>query len=122
MWYTMSNWLALYRMANFEDEDNPCWRHQMETFSALLAICVGTSPVTDEFSAQKKQWRGALMFSLMCAWINGWVNDGEVGDLRRQRVTVMHILKQNLSSLWRDNLLYALILITWTFLMNLWER
>ena len=28
------------------------WRHQMETFSALLAICAGNSPVTDEFPAQ----------------------------------------------------------------------
>ena len=25
------------------------WRHQMETFSALLALCVGNSPVTGEF-------------------------------------------------------------------------
>ena len=30
-----------------------CWRHQMETFSALLAICVGNSPVPGEFPAQK---------------------------------------------------------------------
>ena len=40
------------------------------------------------------QWRGALMFSLMCAWINGWVNNGKTGDLRRHRahydVTVMY--------------------------------
>ena len=28
------------------------WRHQMETFSALLAICAGNSPVTGEFPAQ----------------------------------------------------------------------
>ena len=28
------------------------WRHQMETFSALLAICVGNSPVTGEFPEQ----------------------------------------------------------------------
>ena len=28
------------------------WRHQMETFSALLAICAGNSPVPDEFPAQ----------------------------------------------------------------------
>ena len=34
----------------------------METFSALLAICAGN-----------------------CAWINGWVNNGEAGDLRRHR-------------------------------------
>ena len=29
------------------------WRHQMETFSALLAICVGNSPVPDEFPTQR---------------------------------------------------------------------
>ena len=44
------------------------WRHQMETFSALLAFCAGNSPVTGEFPAHKGQWRGALMFSLICAW------------------------------------------------------
>ena len=29
------------------------WRHQMETFSALLAICAGNSPVTGEIPAQR---------------------------------------------------------------------
>ena len=29
------------------------WRHQMETFSALLDICAWNSPVTDEFPAQR---------------------------------------------------------------------
>ena len=38
------------------------------------------SPVN---SQHKGQWRGALMFSLICAWINRWVNNGEVGELRR---------------------------------------
>ena len=33
-------------------------------------------------SLHKGQWRGGLMFSLICAWINGWVNNGEAGDLR----------------------------------------
>ena len=32
----------------------------------------------------KGQWRGALMFSLICVWINDWVNNRETGDLRRQ--------------------------------------
>ena len=57
------------------------WRHQMETFSALLAI-TGRSPAN---SPHKGQWRGALMFSLICVWINGWVNNREAGDLRRYR-------------------------------------
>ena len=29
------------------------------------------------------QWRGALMFTLICVWINGCVNNREAGDLRR---------------------------------------
>ena len=54
----------------------------METFSALLALCAGNSPVN---SPHKGQWRGALMFSLICAWINDWVNNREAGYLRRHR-------------------------------------
>ena len=36
-------------------------------------------------SPHRGQWRGALMFSLICAWINGWVNNRDAGDLRRHR-------------------------------------
>ena len=36
-------------------------------------------------SPHKGQWRGALMFSLICAGINGWVNNRGAGDLRRHR-------------------------------------
>ena len=50
------------------------WRHQMATFSVLLALCTGS---------HKGQWRRSLVFSLICAWINGSVNDREAGDLRR---------------------------------------
>ena len=31
------------------------------------------------------QWRGALTFSLICAWIDRWANNGDAGDLRRYR-------------------------------------
>ena len=58
--------------------------NKFDTFFALMAIGVGNSPVTSEFPAQG-QWRGASMFSLICAWINVWVNNGETADLRRQR-------------------------------------
>ena len=34
-----------------------CWRHQMEPFSALVAICAGNSPVTGEFPAQRPATR-----------------------------------------------------------------
>ena len=38
------------------------WRHQMETFSALLAICAGNSPVTGEFPAQRPVTRSFDVF------------------------------------------------------------
>ena len=41
---------------------NPWWRHQMEIFSALLAFCVGNSPVTGEFPAQRPVTRSLDVF------------------------------------------------------------
>ena len=41
------------------------WRHQMETFSALLALCAGNSPVTGEFPSQRSvTWRFDVFFDL----------------------------------------------------------
>ena len=44
-------------------------------------------------STHKGKWRRSLMFSLIRAWINGWVNNRETGDVRRHcayyDVTVM---------------------------------
>ena len=40
----------------------PWWRHQMETFSALLAIVAGNSLVTDEFPAQRSVTQGFDVF------------------------------------------------------------
>ena len=51
------------------------------------------SPVT---SPHKGQWRGALMFSLICAWTNSWVNNRNAGFFIRHRahydVTVMSMV------------------------------
>ena len=55
------------------------WHHQMETFAPLLALCVGQAN-----SLHKGRWRQALMFSLICTWINGWVDQHEAVDLRCQ--------------------------------------
>ena len=38
------------------------WRHQMETFSALLAICAGNSPVPGEFPTQRSVTRSFDVF------------------------------------------------------------
>ena len=59
------------------------------------------SPVN---SPHKGQWRGALIFSLICVWINGWVNNREAGDLRRYPahydVTVMIIVQVLVKTPW----------------------
>ena len=51
------------------------------------------SPVV--VSPHKGQWRGALIFSLISAWANGWATNRDADDLRRHRahydVTVMYI-------------------------------
>ena len=38
------------------------WRHQMEAFSALLALCAGNPPITGEFPSQKPVTRSFDVF------------------------------------------------------------
>ena len=54
------------------------WKHFPRYWPFVLGI--HRSPVN---SPHKGQWRGALMFSLICARINRWVYNGEAGDWRR---------------------------------------
>ena len=42
------------------------WRHQMETFSALLALCAGNSPVTGEFPSQRPVTQSFDVFLGLC--------------------------------------------------------
>ena len=64
------------------------WKHSPRNWPFMRGI--HRSPVN---SLHKGQWRGALMFPLICVWINGWINNRKAGDLRRYRthydVTVM---------------------------------
>ena len=53
-------WGARWRM------DSSWWRHQMETFSALLVICAGNSSVTGEFPAQRPVTRSLNVFFDLC--------------------------------------------------------
>ena len=53
------------------------WKHFPRYWPFVRGI--HRSPVN---SPHKGQWRGALMFSLICVWINGSVNNREAGDLR----------------------------------------
>ena len=54
------------------------WKHFPRNWPFVRGI--HRSPVN---SPHKGQWRAALMFTLICVWINGWVNNCEAGDLRR---------------------------------------
>ena len=63
-----------------EHDDAIKWKHFPRYCPFVRGI--DRSPVN---SPHKGQWRGTLLFSLICAWINGWVNNRQAGDLRRSR-------------------------------------
>ena len=64
----------------FFHDDVIIWKHFPRYWPFVWGI--HRSPVN---SPHKGHWRGALMFTLICARINGWVNNREAGDLRRHR-------------------------------------
>ena len=98
------------------------WRHQMETFSALLALCAGNSPVTAEFPSQWPMTRSFDVF-FICAWINGWVNNRVAGDLRRRRahydVTVMKMIWFRCVFMLEQIALHASIFDCWNMKMHI---
>ena len=61
-------------------DDAITWTHFPRFWPFVQGI--HKSPVN---SPDKDQWRGALMFYLICAWVNGWVNGREAGDWRHNR-------------------------------------
>ena len=84
-----------YRMWRSHD-DVIKWKHFPRYWPFVRGI--HRSPVN---SPHKSQWRGALMFTLICARINGWVNNREAGDLRRYRAhyDVIVMQKQRYSTI-----------------------
>ena len=74
--------------ATLEYDDVIKWKHFLRYWPLMQGI--QRLPVN---CPHKGQWREALMFSLICAWMNGWVNNRDTGYLRRHRahydVTVM---------------------------------
>ena len=74
-----STWAGLYgrNVKCISHDDVIKWKHFPRCWPLVRGI--QRSPVN---SPHKGQWRGALMFSLICVWINGWVNNREAGDLR----------------------------------------
>ena len=63
VWLWCCHWKQLNLAVSLEwDEELSWWRHQMETFSVLLGICAGNSPVTGEFIAQRPVTRSFDVF------------------------------------------------------------
>ena len=80
-------WIDTYWYTKHDDVVN--WKHFLRYWPFVRGI--HRYPVN---FPHKCQWRGAKMFSFVCAWMNDWVNNGEAGDLRHHRaqydVTLMH--------------------------------
>ena len=76
------------------------WKHFRYRRYRPFVRGIPWSPVN---SPHKGQWRGALMFSFICAWINGWVNNREAGELRRHRAH------------------YGVIVMEWGFFIHRWS-
>ena len=107
-WHTAHIYTQINQRNPLEAKKNVCkiqmetrWRHQMEAFSALLAICAGNSPVTGEFPTQRPVTR-SFDISLICAWINGWVNNGKTADLGCHRVHY-EVTIMNTDIFWQKN-------------------
>ena len=64
---------------HYPHDDVIKWKHFPRNWPFVREI--HRSPVN---FPHKGQWRGALMFSLIYAWMNDWVNNHEASDLKRQ--------------------------------------
>ena len=77
------------------------WHHQMETFSALLALCVGNSPVPGEFPAQRPVTRSFdVLFDLRPnKWLSkqwwGWWFETQSCPLWRHCNEIKHVMPLN---------------------------
>ena len=93
-------------------DDVITWKHFPRYWPFVLGI--HRSPVN---SSRKGQWHGALMFSLICARINGWVNNRKAGYLRRDRthcdVIVMGLYVLGVESQVISMMTQVLLMILW---------
>ena len=76
----MGRWNPMYHHLSVYYDDVIKWKHFPRYWPFVREI--HRSPV---ISPHKGQWRGALMFSSICVWINGWVNNRDAVALRRHR-------------------------------------
>ena len=96
----MANSVSTVDPNNLHD-DVTKWKH----FPRYLPFVRGIHRSPVHFK-HKGQWHGALMFYLVCALINDWVNNHEAGESRHHRghydVTVIHTNKDNYCFWWHS--------------------
>ena len=93
-----------------DHDDVTKWKHFPRYWPFVRGI--QRSPV---ICPHKGKWLGALMFSFICAWINGWANNFEAGNLRRHRahydVIVMMQRMRAQSERWHSSVLKKVSII-----------
>ena len=104
-------WIGSFNISVHDDVIK--WRHFPRHWPFVRRI--HRSPVN---SPHKGQWRGALMFTLICARIKGWVNNCEAGDLRRNRAHYDVIVMRHCTLEWMpedlaDGKLSLVHVMTW---------
>ena len=70
------------------------------------------------------QWRGASMFTLICARINGWVNNREAVEWRRHRCHYDVIVRCLIYSCFKLRRQFHLLLVNFTYMgiVPVWPR
>ena len=71
LWIEVQIWRYIWRS---------WWRHQMENFPRNCHFVRGILRLPVNFP-HKGQWRGTLVFSLICGWTNGCANGRDSGNL-----------------------------------------
>ena len=99
-------WLLLLAetlLSHTSHDDVIKWKHFPHYWPFVRGI--HRSPVN---SPHKGQWHGAYMFSLICAWINGWVNNREAGDCSPSVSVPGLLLRRTRHAMHACNALHAL--------------
>ena len=88
--WSSTNSSSRYQRETFIHDDAIKWKHFPRYWTFVQGIL--QSPVK---YPHKGQWRRALIFYLICAWTNGWLNNRDADDSRRHRadydITVMTV-------------------------------
>ena len=111
-WWPVFAVLSTLQLLNVPLHDDVIkWKHFPRNWPFVWGI--HRSPVN---SPHKGKWVGALMFSLICVWINDWVNNREGGDLIRYRAHY-EVIVMDLA--WPWNRESVVVLVTWDRILSL---